>query len=217
MSADLLEAMLDLDRVLAKFNDEHDETGRFAPSGGGGGGGADKPSGGSLRERAAAAREWLRGKTAGDVISAAVASHGLRDAAKEGLSLVLQGLINHGTGLDASTWRLTEDAVDHSIREFSTIAKMTQLQSKQVFVDAIKGLMDRRQKQVEARMMSNNKAAGDKDPILDILGRMLDAVEAHVPVEDSDAKQMPERPLVTLEDLLAELDRFKGGRGRDAS
>lgn len=66
-------------------------------------------------------------------------------ASKEAASFALQSLVSHGTGLDASTWHLNEQVIDHTINHYAEIAHVTKMQAVGFMKKAVGGLIKSRQ------------------------------------------------------------------------
>jgi HK97 family phage portal protein len=170
-----------------RFNEDQprDDSGKWASGGGSGG---DKPSAGiaGVKEKVAAAvssaKEFVDGKSAGEVIAAVAASHKVQETAKEGLSLAIQGLINHVAGLDASTWTLNEDLVGHTVSHFSAIAQISKLQATGVIKAAVSGLISLRQAQIDRKRAEDDET----DDVLQVLQVLHDALERHDPKDDAN-------------------------------
>lgn len=156
--------------TIGDFNPNHDPgTGEFAA-----GGGSGSRTVGMTVKIAQAKKDvqsFLEGKSAREVIAAVARSH----AAKEAVSTALQGLVSHGLGLDAGTWKLNEDLIDHVVKEASTIASISKLQAKELIGRTVKGLI---------KLRTSSKKDADEDLVLKYLTTLDKALDDYEPEEE---------------------------------
>lgn len=139
--------------------------------------------------------EWLKGKSAKEVISAVIKDHRAQDA----LAISLESLLSHGTGflhhlapdlvpniqgLDPSTWKLNEEGIHGALQHFADIAAITKLQAKDLMKRTVEGLI----KQRDAMRGGKGAAVAQdaEDGVKAALEALLDILDA-VDDENQDA------------------------------
>lgn len=157
------------DNQLFDYNENHDpDNGQF--SSGGAGGGSNKS--GAL---ANAFHSFASSDKVKNVISKVAMD---KHMVKKGLSFGLQSLLSHATGLDASTWKLNEDVVEHTVHHFADIASISKLQAKAYLQKAVGQLIKLRQKK------THDAAIADRDDVLSFLLALQKALKK-VPTDES--------------------------------
>lgn len=102
-------------------------------------------------------------------------------ATKEAASFALQSLVSHGTGLDQSTWKLNEEAIDHAIHHYGDMAKYTKAQA----VGAMKSVVG---KLIGSRQSKDSDTVHDEeDEVLKFLLELQRILET-MPSEDPPAE-----------------------------
>lgn len=162
-----------------KYSDDQprDPGGRFGSTGDG----SQTTALHSAKEKIRETLAWAK-----ENVAKAASSH----IAKDALSFALQSLMSHGTGvlshatggavpnvqgLDAGTWHLNEQLVDHAVSNFATIAAVSKAQASEAVRSGVHKLMDMRQQQVNAKL--GRKAEEEPDPVLAVLQTILDALD----------------------------------------
>ena len=110
------------------------------------------------------AREFIAGKSSLGVLRGVAEEYHLREVGVEALSLTIQGLVNHATGLDPSTWNLTHEAVDRAVRNFAGVAGIGAARAR----DALRASVD---KLTSLRL---EKAVDDVMSLLEAVATALD-------------------------------------------
>jgi HK97 family phage portal protein len=164
-----------------------DAGGRFAP----GGDGSRTSAIHAAKENHRAAVAWFRDNISA-AASAIAGSAKVKHAAIETVSFLVQSALSHGTGvlahhgvpvpdiqgLDASTWKLNETLVEHTVEHFATIAAITNGQARDAVRSGVNKLMDMRQAQINARLgRKADEQQPEPDPVLQVLQAILDALD----------------------------------------
>lgn len=155
----------------------------------------------TLKKHGEETREFLKGKSAGEVMSAVVKSHGFQS----GVSQALQFGLCHLLPLDQSTWKLNEDLIEGTVHHFADIASITKLQAKGLMIGAVKALLAKR-KTVKAEPKTPVADADDSgiDAALEALLDLLDdgeKVEGEGRGDDNEA--------VDFTTFFGRIDRFE--------
>lgn len=179
--------MISKRQAIHKYDDNEprDDHGRWTDGGSGGGGGVGAPSavhqhpaGSGLAETA----KWLKTASAKEVIAAVASSHKTREA----ISVGLQSLVSHATGLDQSTWKLNEDIIDHAVHHIADIAAISSLQARDMLRTTVSKLRDLR------KSVTGKAAAEDDDEVLAALEFLLESIDQYQPKPspDEDSKML---------------------------
>lgn len=142
------------DSLVVDYNEFHDpDNGQF--SSGEGGGGSSK---------SAALAHAFNSFAGSDKVKAVISRVAMdKHTVKKGLSFALQSLLSHGSGLDASTWKLNEDFIDHTVHHFGDIASISKLQAKAYLQKAVGQLIKLR------KQKTHDAAIADRDDVLSFL------------------------------------------------
>jgi uncharacterized protein len=163
----------DVSRETGDHNENHDpKTGEFSSGSGGSAGGSGKTGRvARAKEAVGAARDFVRGKGAGEVLRDVAKSEKGQDA----LATAIGSLLSAG-GADPSTWELNEQAAKSALRAVGNALDMGPKNAQRLVVDAVKGLIKRRKKK---------SFSGDADPeddeddeVTALLERLLEQLEA---------------------------------------
>lgn len=197
-----LVAALGQDEAQFKESEHPRDGGQFTSGGGGGSNkheeGGKAPLAARIKEHAetfkkhgAAAKEWLGGKSAEDVLSAAVKSVANPAVAKKALGLAINTFFYH-YGSEGTMFQ--ESVIHDTIEHFATHAQVAQGHARELMQKTVKGL-------IAARESVRGKMAGDSEDGVDaVLKAILDLLE------EPDNKQAQDTALAFDRDSVRNYD-----------
>lgn len=153
----------------------------------------------TFKKHAAAAREFIKDKSAGEVLAAVAKDHRTKEVLAYSIECLLShgtGVIHHATGgavpniqgLDPSTWELNKEAVGQIIHHFGDIAQVTAAQARATIKSGIEALIKHREAMKMGPKSPELVHDEEEDGVLAALRALLEALDD----EGEEEKPNPE-------------------------